>query len=253
MKAKYIYLSMMAVALSFSLTSCDDDDDDAEPVYDKVPAAVDLGTLTLSTDTIEVGVGETASFSITAGSGSYKIINENDAVATATIEGNTVTVKSVEKGWSGIVVGDANGNYERVVIRSLYKNLVLDKSTSSIGIKLGHTDGFDAITVTAGNDGYTATSADENIVKVQGVSGNTISLQAVSEGTTTVTITDMMGVQAKVSVTVAVTTVPFTDSEKQDILAITSNQINWDGFTSYSWGTFAVTEDNGQQKVYWDY
>lgn len=250
---KTMVIGCCLLASGACLTACNGDDDKyAEPDYRPVPPAIATGDLKLSADTVEVGVGETETFTITAGSGNYKLINENPAIATATLEGNTVTVNSTEKGWSGIIVSDEH-SYQRIVVRSLYKNLVLDKDEINIGIKLGHTDGSDYVTVSGGNDGYTAVSENDDIATVGSISGNKITIKAVSEGTTNVTITDMMGVKKTVKVNVSVTTVPFSDSEKEEMLAKTSNVTNWDGQNSYSYGTFKVSENSGRQEVKWDY
>jgi len=251
MKAKYLYLSMMSFALACCFTACSDDDDAQN--YKPVPAPIERGELVVDADTVEVGVGEATVFNIVSGGGDYKVINENPDIATVSVEGSTVTVNSSEKGWSGVIVSDAQGNYKRVVIRSLYKSMFLDKETVRVGIKLGHTDGQETVTVTGGNGFYDAKSANEEVAKVTGISDNVITIQAVAEGTTTVTITDVMGVSKTVNVTVSVTTVPFTDSEKEEILALTSNILSWDVQSSYSYGTFSVKDDNGQKLIQWDY
>lgn len=242
----------MSLALSLGFTACSSDDENT-PNYKPVPAPVERGELVVDVDTVEVGVGETASFNISQGGGEYKLINENPDIATASLSGSTVTVSSSEKGWAGVIVSDAKGNYKRVVIRSLYKIMLLDKESVSVGIKLGHTDGQDKVTITGGNGGYEAVCANEEVAKVSNVSDNVITIQAVAAGTTTVTITDVMGVTKTVNVTVEVTTVPFSDSEKEEIMARTSNIISWDGQNSYSYGTFSVVDDNDQKLVQWDY
>lgn len=250
MKARYLYISIMSLAVAMGFTACSSDDDDSIK-YKTLPAPVERGEFVVDVDTVEVGVGETASFNISKGGGDYKLINENPDIATASLSGNTVTVNSSEMGWAGVIVSDAKGNYKRVVIRSLYKNMFLDKESVSVGIKLGHTDGQEKITITGGNGGYEAQCADEDIAKVSSVSGNVVTIQAVSAGTTTVTITDVMGVTKAVNVTVKVTTVPFSDSEKSEIMERTSNIISWDGQNSKSYGTYFVDDDNEQKLVQW--
>ena len=140
----------MSLAMAMGFTACSSDDDNT-PNYKPVPAPVERGELVVDVDTVEVGVGETASFNISKGEGDYKLINENPDIATASLSGTTITVNSSEKGWAGVIVSDAKGNYKRVVIRSLYKIMLLDKESVSVGIKLGHTDGQDKVTITGGN------------------------------------------------------------------------------------------------------
>lgn len=252
MKARYLYISIMSLAVAMGFTACSSDDDDSIK-YKTLPAPVERGEFVVDVDTVEVGVGETASFNISKGGGDYKLINENPDIATASLSGNTVTVNSSEMGWAGIIVSDAKGNYKRVVIRSLYKNMFLDKESVSVGIKLGHTDGQEKITITGGNGGYEAQCADEDIAKVSSVSDNVVTVQAVAQGTTTLTITDVMGVTKTINVTVTTTTVPFSDSEKNEIMERTSNIISWDGQNSKSYGTYSVDDDNEQKLVQWTY
>ena len=242
----------MSLAMAMGFTACSSDDDNT-PNYKPVPAPVERGELVVDVDTVEVGVGETASFNISKGEGDYKLINENPDIATASLSGTTITVNSSEKGWAGVIVSDAKGNYKRVVIRSLYKIMLLDKESVSVGIKLGHTDGQDKVTITGGNGGYEAVCANEEVAKVSNVSDNVVTIQAVSAGTTTVTITDVMGVTKTVNVTVEVTTIPFTDSELTAILNSTANKITWDGQNSNNYGTYSVGDDNEQKLVQWDY
>lgn len=252
MKARYFYLAMLAA--SFAFTACSSDDDIDNP-YDgvSVPAMPQIGQITCEVDTITVGVDENAAFAITSGGGSYKLLNENDDIATVAVDGNTVTVTGIEKGWAGVIITDANGIYKRVAIHSEYHDLRFDKESLTVGIKLGHTDGSAMLTVTGGNDSYTATVADESVARVSSVSGNVITIGAVGEGTTTVTVTDGLGITRTIPVTVSVSTIPFTDDEKASILERTDNVFNWDTYNSYSWGTWSTPVDNGQQTVYWDY
>jgi hypothetical protein len=248
MKAKYLYLAMMSLALSFGFTACSSDDDD-QPA----PTPTTKSEIAFDTDTVKVGVGESATFNITAGGGDYKIINENPDIASGTLAGTAVTVISVKKGITGLVISDAQGNYKRIMVKSMYFKMTLDKEAVEIGMKLGHTDGTAKVTVTGGNGNYTAVSADTKIAKIGSIRDSVITLNGVAEGTTTVTITDMMGLTKTVNVTVKTTTIPYTEDEKKNMMAANSNVITWDDNTSHNWGTFATQVEDGQQEAYWDY
>lgn len=63
--------------------------------------------LTIDPVQVEVLVGETAEVKITAGNGGYEVISADAAIATATIEGEVVTVKGVKAGATVITVKDA--------------------------------------------------------------------------------------------------------------------------------------------------
>lgn len=235
---------MMAIATSFCFTACSDDDD--EPSY-PTPNPVEQSEITFDTDTVKVGVHETSTFNITDGAGDYKVIPEDTAVATAAINGNTVTVKSQKKGITGIVVSDAKGAYKRIMVKSMYFNMKLNKNEVSIGMKLGHNDGNAKVIVLEGNGNYTASCADEEIARVTRITGDSaIEIQGIKTGTTTVTVTDMMGLTQNVKVNVETTTIPYTDDEKQDIMSDNSSRWVWDGrrnqSSSYNY-THKISED----------
>ena len=248
MKTRYFFLSVVsALALTATFTACSSDDDDP------TPEVVESKTITVDTDTLKMDVAATSTFNITDGGGDYKVFSENPEVVTATIDNNTVTVTSLRKGKSGVVISDAQGNYKRIVVQSMYMTMSLDKEAVAIGIKLGHTDGRATVKVTAGNGGYTAVVADENVATAQ-VSGDNIVLTAKAEGSTTLTVTDMMGLTKTVPVTVESSSIPYTDEEKQEIVnTLTDNKMVWDGQQANSWGNYAVVKDGDNNVVTWAY
>ena len=73
MKAKYIYMAMLAMAMTMGFTACSDDDDVYDPGLN-VPEAQERPVIkTDVADEVQVGVGETATFNITDGGGDYKV------------------------------------------------------------------------------------------------------------------------------------------------------------------------------------
>jgi len=248
MKTRYFFLSVVsALALTATFTACSSDDDDP------TPEVVESKTITVDTDTLKMDVAATSTFNITDGGGDYKVFSENPEVVTATIDNNTVSVTSLRKGKTGVVISDAQGNYKRVVVQSMYMTMGFDKEAVTIGIKLGHTDGRATVTVTAGNGGYTAVVADENVATAQ-VGGDKIVLTAKAEGSTTLTVTDMMGLTKTVPVTVESSSIPYTDEEKQEIVnTLTDNKMVWDGQQANSWGNYAVVKDGDNNVVTWAY
>lgn len=249
MKAKYLYLAMMTVALTAGFTSCSDDDDDITlpeaTVIDRADITVD------APDTLQVEVGGTATFTITAGNEDYKVFSENTDIATATISGNVVTVTSSKRGIAGVVISDAKGARKRIMVKSMYLKMALDKESVTIGIKRGHTDGYAKVAVTAGNGSYKVKVADESVCKAS-VSDTTIVLTAVARGTTTVTVTDMMGLTATVSVTVDESTVPFTEDELAAIMSQTTPIISYENASSWDGGVTATVTD-GKVNIHWSY
>ncbi len=248
MKARYIYTAMLAMSMMMGMTACGDDDDE---VYDpglNVPAAEERTAIaTDAKDEVQVGVGETATINITDGNGSYKVVAENPELVKAEISGNAITLTGVEKGITGVMISDAKGNYKHIGVKCMYKTMTLDKNEVAVGMKLGHTDGIGTVTVTGGNGNYTAESANEDVATTS-VKGDVITIQGKKSGETTVTITDMMGLTQTVKVKVETTTVPFTEEEKAEVLALTDNKMVFNGkealYVQYG-GKYTVTEANG--------
>lgn len=238
---------MLATAMMMGFTACSDDDDVYDPETN-VPEAQERPVIkTDVADEVQVGVGETATFNITDGGGDYKVVAENPEFVNATINGNAVTLTGVGKGIAGVVVSDAKGNYKHITVKCMYFKITLDKQEVNVGMKLGHTDGVAKVTVVGGNGNYTAESADETVARVS-VKGDVITIQGVKTGETTVTVTDMMGLTQTVNVKVETTTVPFTEDEKAEVLALTENKMVFDGteplFASYG-NVYEVTQEDG--------
>lgn len=249
MKAKYLLFTMVGAVLAFGFTACSDDDDES---VIPTPPKVEKSNIAFDADTVIVNVHETATFNITDGAGDYKVINENPDIAQGTVNSTTVTVTSQSKGITGLIISDATGSYKRIIVKSMYNKMAMNKESITIGMKLGHNDGIGFATVLEGNGGYKAVSENDDIAKVSDIRGDsTIVVQGVSEGTTNITVTDMMGLTQTFKVTVEVTTVPYTDEEKAEILKITEDVIKFNGQTTY-WGTFTA-DVNGSPKIEYRY
>lgn len=250
MKAKYIYTIMMAMALTFGMASCDDDDNNNNE--QQKPAT--KTELKCDVDTIEVGVGEAATFNILEGGGDYKLICENEDIAKATVEGNSVTVNAFTNGFTGVVISDAEGNYKRVVIKAMYFEIFVASTDVTVFMKLGHDAGYGDINILGGNGNYKVDIEDLQVVKLKSIKGSVITLQAVKVGETTCTITDALGLTKTINVKVETTTVPFSEAELEMVRNLNSNTFNWDSYDGYSWATYACEAiEGGKTKAYWDY
>lgn len=251
MKTKYFFWGMVsAMMLTMTFTACNGED---EPISE----VVENKLLTVDTDTLKMDVKATSSFNITEGGGNYNVFSENPDVATASVDHNTVTVTSLKKGKTGVVISDAQGNYKRVMVQSMYMSMTLDKTELSIGIKLGHKDGRGMVSVIAGNGEYKTEVANKAIAEAE-VEDSIIVVTALTEGTTTVMVTDMMGLSQSFTVTVKVTDVAFTAEEKQQIVnSLDRNFVAWDDTYSDSnspWsGNYDMITDANDNVVTWNY
>lgn len=245
MKVKHIFLSIIAISLASAFTAaCSNNKED-------IPEPAAKPHLSFDTDTLKVNVGETSTLNIKEGGGNYKVINEDPTIAEATVSGNTVTVSCGKKGIVGIIISDAAGNYKRLIVKSMYTKLVFDKEDLSINMKVGHAERV-KLTVKKGNGNYTAVSTDENVAKILGIRNDSIVIiEGVTAGTTTVTVTDMMGLSKTVNVKVETTTIPYTDEEKKEITSSREYRLCWDGTTKSE--SQVNTIENGQHKMGWEY
>ena len=249
MKLKYFYSAVITACLALGFTACSNDEDTPEVKPEpKVETA-----LTFDTDTVSVGVGETTTFNIIAGGGEYKAFCENPDVATLTIKEKAITVTAIRSGLTGIVVSDAAGNYKRVLVKAMYKNILLDKEEVNVNIKVGHTAGYTTLTIMGGNGGYEIVSDHEDIVDVYSVVDNVITLRGITNGTAMLTITDKMGISKVVKVTVTTTDIPYTEEEKADIMASTKENIVFDNNQAQGYGSLSIGEKDGKQLAQWNY
>lgn len=86
--------------------------------------------LKLSTETVNLKVDESATVSITSGSGSYTVKSDNSSIATVTISVNTVTIKGVAVGGTIVQVNDEISQQKK------YINVVVtrDNDTGTGGV-----------------------------------------------------------------------------------------------------------------------
>ena len=224
MKTKHLFLALASITLALGFTACSSDED--KPIE---PTPMKKSVLTFDADTIKVPVGETATLTIKDGGGDYKVINEDTTIASGKVNGNAVTVTSKKKGITGLVISDAAGNYKRVLVKSMYFKIELDKTDVAVTMKLGHASGTAKVTVTSGNGGYKWESKAPEVAKVKSITDDgVITVEGLSEGATEIVITDMMGLSQSISVKISVTNIPFTDEEKAEIMKSTTKTITWD-------------------------
>lgn len=251
MKTKYLFLSMICIILSSGLVSCGSDSEDSFQMPQKPEAA----ELVLGEDTVTVGVGETATVNINDGGGDYKVINENPAIVTGRVEGNVITITSLTRGLTGVVVSDADGNYKRLVVRSMYQEIAFDTDELGLSTKIGH-----AVTarvrITKGNGLYTTVSDNPDVATVTTIIGDSIAVvSGRKSGTANIEFTDVMGLKKTLVVNVETTEEPYTAAEKEAIKAITVQCFQWDGVYRTSSSIYKlISEKTGDTYKYgWEY
>lgn len=87
---KKLFFAIVLLSTTIAFSSCSDDDDD----------------LTLEKSEISVNQGESATIEISSGNGGYSVISANEAIATAVIENNKITITGVKGGETTITLTD---------------------------------------------------------------------------------------------------------------------------------------------------
>ena len=195
MKRIYTYMCLLLLSvLSFAVTGCDDDDD----------VAKDLIELIVNKPVIRIGQNEEAKVNVVVGNGNYTVRSFNTAIATATVSGELITVKSgSQNGATTIEVMDGEG-----VVANISVNVgIFELEVNQTEVILEVADEKQLI-VSMGNfssnDELSYEVEDETIVSLVNTDQFRpfYTLTGLKNGHTTVIFTDHKGKQAVVQVTV---------------------------------------------------
>ena len=140
--------------------------------------------LTVSATSVDLMAGENSSIKVTSGSGGYSVSSSNSAVATASISGSVITVKGIKQGTTYVTVTDYNTNQTVKINVSVTDNLTL--SNSSLIVK---PNGTATAKITSGSGNYSVSSSNTSAVTVS-LSGKTITVKGVKEGSAVITVKD---------------------------------------------------------------
>ncbi|MDO5104724.1 pilus assembly protein N-terminal domain-containing protein [Capnocytophaga sp.] len=139
--------------------------------------------------TLKIGAEKT--IVIKSGTGSYKVVADNDNVM-VTHENNTLKIVAQKAGKSKITITDTKTNktvmvdvvVEQPDLGSSVSELVVTKNTSK------------TVTITSGSGQYEVTSSNESIATASR-ENQTITINGIKEGTTTITVKDTQSNQTK--------------------------------------------------------
>lgn len=246
MKRIYTLMCLCALTLPVLFTACSGSDDDPTPV-DPVKKEIKLDA-----EKADIVVSQATSITIVDGAGEYKAFSTNTDVATVEMEGAVLHVTGVALGNTNIVVTDAQDNYLLLPVISHYETLAIDREKIEVAMPLGWTKTVKC-PITEGNLGYEATTESEDI-EVSIEAPSTLVVKGIKECTTTVHLIDSYGLEMDIPVEVKTSTVPFTDQDKEDLMAQTDQTITFDQ-TDYNSSYYdrSVTLEDGVNKVGFTY
>ena len=159
--------------------------------------------ITFNPSSLSMTAGASQSVTITGGNGTYSLSgNSNTTIASTNFSGSTLTVNAVAAGSATITVCDTSN-----VCGTL--SVTVNAAASSGGISFSQnnlsltTGGSQVVTISGGNGVYNATGNSNSGVVSTSVSGNAITMYAITAGNATITVCDTSNVCGTLSVTVA--------------------------------------------------
>lgn len=218
MKRKLSFLFLSALTIPFFMGSCSDDKEEQE-----VKPATDL---VVDNNSVTLLQGDEITVSITSGNGDYYVKPFDENVATATINGNKVTIKATENSQleennrteTTILIVDGRKKVARVLVRvAKLWDLTVDAPEEGFDLFIGEKrlvkiltgNGDYQISIPGGNGGYSFTyqvgdgepTTDATIVEAT-EKENLITLKPKARGDVKVIVTDQKGSVEEISVKV---------------------------------------------------
>lgn len=177
MKKNLIYLIGFLFSVSMTFMGCSEE----------APSYADLA---INTNSLSIDKDTEGEVQIINGNGNYIVTVENENIASATLNGNVITVKGLVRGTTTLTIRDWAKNIQIVNVKV---NEIVDLKLNVENIK---TDVFlgeiKSVPIYSGNPEYTLTVADPAIVKAEVVENN-ILFTPLTNGETIVTLADAAG------------------------------------------------------------
>lgn len=199
MKRKLSFLFLSALTIPFFMVSCSDDKEEQE-----VKPATDL---VVDNNSVTLLQGDEITVSITSGNGDYYVKPFDENVATATINGNKVTIKATENSQleennrteTTILIVDGRKKVARVLVRvAKLWNLTVDAPEEGFDLFIGEKR---LVKILTGNGDYQISIPEgaDKFLEVGELSGQVIPLTAKFEtgaDPVNITITDKNGTKS---------------------------------------------------------
>lgn len=253
MKHNYFRYGVLALLIAVGSASCSDDDTlvkpEPSPIVD--PELPGSPAIELGAELFDVKKGSTQSLEITSGAGEYQVNVLDPAIASASVEGNTITVEGLAYGVTDIVISDQGGSYKSI-LANVYLSDAITLSTSKIELTLAMGAAADgSFTIDAGNPPYSvASNSDETATATLAEDGTTVNVRGLKEGEATITVTDARGLTQQVSIVNTATDSPFSDEELETIKAAGVNTCVIND-TQVTGGTYCGGSNDGYGKPVW--
>lgn len=242
MKRKLSFLFLSALTIPFFMVSCSDDKEEQE-----VKPATDL---VVDNNSVTLLQGDEITVSITSGNGDYYVKPFDENVATATINGNKVTIKATENSQleennrteTTILIVDGRKKVARVLVRvAKLWDLTVDAPEEGFDLFIGEKR---LVKILTGNGDYQISIPEgaDKFLEVGELSGQVIPLTAKFEtgaDPVNITITDKKGKTITIPVVVNIVDLTLKSNEATSLI-----------IGGYEASTeIAITRGNGDYKL----
>ena len=144
-----------------------------------------LSNLALSTDAVELLPGTQGVVEITSGNGVYDIDNSKETVASVKLVGNKIIIDALSSGKTIITITDTKSTQSTAITVTVWEKLSV-AIIGNIDLEVGDRAN---VRILSGNNDYTLESSNPKVA-MPSLVGEFVSVEALSAGTTTITVTD---------------------------------------------------------------
>lgn len=166
----------------------------------RIPVTVTqlIETLSFDNKSISININADSTVTVSGGTAPYTASAKDISIASATVNGNKITVKGLKEGSTNITVTDSNKKIGiiKVLVTDPAKTLGFDKQ--AVSIKVGNSD---VVTITSGTSPYAVTVKDPHTA-VTTLDGNKITITGVKAGNTNIIVVDNKRKSGTIKVTI---------------------------------------------------
>ena len=160
-----------------------------------------LALYTTAPDDVRIAVGASSTYSAGGGTPAYQVSSSNTAVARVTLSGADFQITGVAAGTAQIALFDAKGDAEKIIVTigaGSTSTALYTSAASSLVLAPGVTESF---AVGGGAGTYRVSSSNSGVATVS-LNGSTLSVTAGAAGVAQVVVTDAVGNNVDIAVTV---------------------------------------------------
>ena len=166
---KYTNLIYAFLLVGLAGTACSDDDAlvKPEPSPIVVPELPEFPELNVESESFDLKKETSKSLQITSGAGEYRVNVLDPGIASATVEGNLLTVTGLVVGKTEVVVSDKGGSYVSLKLNVYNSDVVtLDTEHIDLTVKMG-APATTTFRITDGNPAYRVSSSAPEIATAE--------------------------------------------------------------------------------------